>query len=99
MKQDEYGLSVQAGGHTARPAFPSRYKVGDDVKTHHYSGSINVGVGKDGHSCRGKYVELWFVEPSNKPFGKTPSHQEVADDIAYHKAKFLQSKIFVDIPT
>jgi hypothetical protein len=44
IKQDKYGLYVEAGGYISRPFFGTKFKVGDEVKTHHFGGSTLAGV-------------------------------------------------------
>ncbi len=44
IKEDEFGLYVIAGGWIARPFFGTAFQKGDDVKSHHFGGSIKAGV-------------------------------------------------------
>lgn len=61
VKSDKLGLYVHAGGWKSRPLSESRFKLGDDIKTHHYGGTILAGVGKDKTCKRGKYIEMWIT--------------------------------------
>lgn len=63
VKQDQIGLYIAAGGYCARPLpnKPTRFKPGDKVKTHHFSGSTKAGVGKDSSCKRGEYLEYWIT--------------------------------------
>lgn len=59
IKSDFLGLYVAAGGYAARPLGETQFKEGDEVKTHHFGGSIRAGVGKDSSCKRGQYLEEW----------------------------------------
>lgn len=62
VRKDSYGLYVSAGGYVSRPLLnPTKYKEGDDVKTHHFGGSVLAGVGKGKNTPRGKYEEFWIT--------------------------------------
>lgn len=45
IKKDFHGLYVHAGGWLARPFYGTCFKEGDEVKSHHFGGSTDVGVG------------------------------------------------------
>lgn len=61
IKEDELGLYVVSGGWVVRPSKhnPTKYTVGDDVKTKCYSGSPFHGIG-DKAAKRGEYREKWI---------------------------------------
>ena len=59
IHQDEISPYVSAGGWISRPLFPTQFQLGEEVKTHHFGGSCNAGVGKDETCGRGIYLELW----------------------------------------
>jgi len=59
IKEDKYGLVVQAGGYPSRPVQQSRFKKGDKVKIHHFGGTIKAGIGKDKNCKIGEYLETW----------------------------------------
>jgi hypothetical protein len=61
VREDQHGLFVSAGGHKARPIKPTIFGKGDTVKTHHYGGSCEAGVGKTPDCKRGQYVEAWLT--------------------------------------
>lgn len=43
--KDHCGLFITAGGYIARPFFGTSFKEDDEVKSHHFGGSIYAGVG------------------------------------------------------
>lgn len=64
IKKDELGLYVIAGGYIARPFWGTCFKEGDEVKSHHFSGSTRAGVTvtdrKETHNFKGKgQYENW----------------------------------------
>ena len=58
--QDEIGLYVSASGYLSRPVNGTRFNKGDEVKTHHFSGTPLQGIGKDETCGRGEYLETWI---------------------------------------
>ena len=44
IKKDDLGLYVIAGGYIARPFWGTCFNEGDEVKSHHFSGSTRAGV-------------------------------------------------------
>jgi hypothetical protein len=44
IKSDHLGLYVIAGGYIARPFWSTCFVEGDEVKSHHFSGSTRAGV-------------------------------------------------------
>ena len=63
VREDKHGLHVSGEGWRCREVVPgtTRFKVGDVVKTHHFGGSVRVGVGKDETCKRGEYLEYWMT--------------------------------------
>lgn len=61
IKSDKLGLYVNGGGYVSRPKGKTQYNVGDEVKTYHFGGSVNVGVGKDDTCKKGQYLETWMT--------------------------------------
>lgn len=61
IKQDKYGIFLNAGGYVCRPVIESRYKPGDKVPAHHFSQSTRIGVGKEDSSKPREYVENWMA--------------------------------------
>lgn len=63
IHEDKHGLYVSAGGWRSREVVrgTSQYKVGDEVKTYHFGGTIRCGVGKDDTCKRGQYHEYWIT--------------------------------------
>lgn len=61
IKEDCYGLYSCVGGYISRPkpVLGTRFKKGDDVKSFHFGGSTEVGVGKDATTSKGQYLEYW----------------------------------------
>jgi hypothetical protein len=62
VKQDSVGIYVQSGGYIARPIpeYPTRFKVGENIKTKHFGGSVIHGVGKHYNCKPGQYMEYWL---------------------------------------
>jgi len=92
IKSDEYGLHVQAGGWKSRPVYESQFTEGDEVKTHHYGGSMRVGVGKDKTCKRGQYLELWCTcgNSNSNDFKPNPrlNIHNIADLINWYRRHF-----------
>jgi len=96
IQSDEFGLWTIAGGWIARPVFATQFKAGDQVKTHHFGGSIRAGVGKDDSCIRGHYLEYWsttgtmFNDP--EPFEPCESLgiKTLSDRIDWYKQKFVE---------
>ena len=61
IKKDENGLYVAAGGICARVFTKTKFKEGNRVATHHFGGTIFVGVGKNSSCKRGQYLEKWVT--------------------------------------
>jgi len=63
IKKDELGLFVMAGGYISRAFYGTIFKEGDEVKTHHFGGSTNVGVTfnekKFNFKSNNKNFEFW----------------------------------------
>lgn len=85
IKEDEHGLYVNGGNWKSREAIPntSQFKVGDEVKTHHFGGTIRVGVGKDEHCLRGQYLEYWLT--AGLDITEEISHEEEAEVIQWYR--------------
>jgi hypothetical protein len=61
IKKDHLGLYVIAGGYITRPFYGTKFKEGDEVKSHHFGGSTDAGVTyneKEFNFRNGKY-EFW----------------------------------------
>lgn len=61
VQKDEVGLYILSGGYFARPIKETHFKENDKIKTHHFSGTIIAGVGKDFSMKKGKYLEYWVA--------------------------------------
>jgi hypothetical protein len=69
VKSDEKGLFVITGGWVGRPrqfsvcSEQTSFKVGDEVKSHHFRGSTIIGVGdKNCNFRKRKGYELWWID-------------------------------------
>jgi hypothetical protein len=83
----EFGLFVFAGGWKCRPIRQTCFKVGDEVKTHHFGGSTRAGVGKDSTcSKRGQYLEIWCTSGSGN---STDSGEDSIGRILWYKVDFV----------
>lgn len=59
IKEDKYGLYIEASGYISRPVAETLFEVGETVETHHHSQTSYQGVGKDETCKRGQYLEVW----------------------------------------
>jgi hypothetical protein len=71
ISKDKIGLYVQAGGWKSRPFHKTRFKEGDDIKTHHFGGTCVAGIGKDENCKKGQYLEYWCACGSYKYLTET----------------------------
>jgi hypothetical protein len=62
IRKDSFGLYVISDGYICRPLFKTRFKVGDNVKIHHFGNGLSIGVGypKTAHFNNDKTFEYWF---------------------------------------
>jgi len=74
VKKDSQGLYVHAGGWLARPFYGTCFKEGERVKTHHFGGSTDVGVGLDDANFRNNETfEYWNTTGVISSDKNTPS--------------------------
>ena len=89
IKEDEHGLYVNGGGWRSREVVPntSQFKVGDEVKTYHFAGTIRVGVGKDDNCKRGEYLEYWLT--SGTDYTDHYSDNNTTEAIQWYRTQFV----------
>lgn len=62
IRQDDIGLYIKHGPDgRVRPMSNTSFSIGDNPKSHHFGGSVYVGVGKLAGAKSGEYQERWMI--------------------------------------
>ena len=72
VKEDKYGIYIEASGYIARPVAETLFEIGEEVDTHHHSQTCYQGVGKDETCARGQYLEVWCHTGMSSTYKKEP---------------------------
>jgi len=88
IKKDDLGLYVNAGGCITRPFFGTMFKEGDEVKTHHFGGSIRAGVTfqDKNFTHKNREYEIWCVTEITIDRYSKMSKEELSERTKWSKA-------------